>query len=204
MAKTEEAEWSYFSGKWCSCIPKKTEFVAASPDELDWIKAAQLVCELENYKGFSSGGEWIYFIHGPSSAETCEAELEPGFTETVYTYWQSTSGRWDRYDGFWHKHAVTDVPFTLANVSTAAADAAAKLICKLKEHSGFSYGGKNFFFIPGVNSFSTCESQLEPGHNERVYTCLRTEWHALEENFSMKEDADDEEEDIVMVTQANQ
>ena len=128
MAKTEEAEWRYFSGKWCSCIPKKTEFVAASPDELDWIKAAQLVCELENYKGFSSGGEWIYFIHGPSSAETCEAELEPALTETVYTYWQSTSGRWDRYDRLWHKHAVPDVPFTLANVSTAAADAAAELI----------------------------------------------------------------------------
>ena len=128
MAKTEEAEWSYFSGKWCSCIPKKTEFVAASPDELDWIKAAQLVCELENYKGFSSGGEWIYFIHGSSSAETCEAELEPGFTETVYTYWQSTPGRWDRYNRLWHKHAVADVPFTLADVSSAAVGAAAKLI----------------------------------------------------------------------------
>ena len=133
--------------QWCNCANGSRQFENGRPEDLIWIDAAKLVCAIDNHRGFSTGGDNIYFIPGPITEESCESQLEEGRTNKVYTYWKSTSGEWQSYKK-WYKPTPTDKPFKLTSVSREAADATAKLICEFMGYPGFSFGGKNFFFIP--------------------------------------------------------
>ena len=97
---------------------------------------------------------------------------------------------WEYHQGLWCKHTCTALPFKLGYVNGPAADEAAKLLCVLKGYSGFSYGGKNFFFIPGETSESKCEEELEAGQNDHIYTYLRSGRHSMQADFSPLEESD--------------
>ena len=159
--------------QWCKCANETRLFENGRPEDLKWIEAAKLVCTIENHRGFCSGGVNIYFIPGTITEESCESQLEEGRTKKVYTYWKSTSGEWQFYKK-WYKPTPTDKPFKLTSVSREAADAAAKLICEFMGYPGFSFGGKNFFFIPERFSAIACEDALEAGVHNSVYTMLRS------------------------------
>ena len=159
--------------QWCNCANGSRQFENGRPEDLIWIEAAKLVCAIDNHRGFRSGGVNIYFIPGTITEESCESQLEEGRTNKVYTYWKSTSGEWQFYKK-WYKPTPTDKPFKLTSVSREAADAAAKLICEFMGYPGFSFGGKNLFFIPERFSAIACEDALEAGVHNAVYTMLRS------------------------------
>ena len=167
-------EWRHFRGLWCKCISNRSEFQCGAPDDPHWIAAAQLVCDMEGHRGFSTGGDMIFFIPAPTCAETCEPDLEEGRNNKVYTYWKSISGTWEYHHGLWYKHTSTDLPFKLAYVSSAVADEVARILCVLKGYRGFSYSGQNFFFFPCEICEYKCEDELEIIQSEHIYTYMRS------------------------------
>ena len=80
-----------------------------------------------------------------------------------------------------YKHSSTDLPFKLAYVRSAAADGTAKLLCVLKGYSSLSYGGEDFFFIPG----DICELKCEED-SEEVKTSTFTHIFGLDGMLSRK------------------
>ena len=184
------AEWKQYLGLWCKCVDTSSPFRFGSPDDPDWIAAAQAACVSKGYKGFSSGGKMIYFIPAAITDEMCEPELEEGSSNAVYTYWRSTTGSWEFHDKLWCKHACTALPFDLAFLSNEPCVSAAKMLCELKGHRGFSHGGKNIYFIPGEISDSKCEEELEEGFNQYIYTFVRSGWHTVDAVMVTAEEPD--------------
>ena len=148
--------------------------------------------EGELFRSFRSSGPGpkIYFIPAAVTDEMCEPELEEGSSNAVYTYWRSTTGSWEFHDKLWCKHACTALPFDLAFLSNEPCVSAAKMLCELKGHRGFSHGGKNIYFIPGEISDSKCEEELEEGFNQYIYTCVRSGWHTVDEVMVTAEEPD--------------
>ena len=97
---------------------------------------------------------------------------------------------WKCYDGLWCKSACTHLPFVLDNLNDHAVVDATKVLCELKGHRGFSYGGSNIFFIPGEISDSKCEVELEEGRNESIYTYVRSVWHKVDEMMLTEQEKD--------------
>ena len=184
------AEWKLYVGLWCKCVDASSPFRFGAPDDPHWIAAAQAACVSKGYKGFSNGGQKIYFIPAAVTSEMCEPVLEKGRSTAVYTYWLSTAGVWECHNRLWCKHACTALPFDFAVLDNDPCVAAAKVLCELKGHRGFSYGGKNIFFIPGEISDSKCEEELEDGQNEYIYTCVRSGWHMVDEVMVQAEEPD--------------
>ena len=62
--------------QWCHCANGSRQFENGRPEDLIWIDAAKLVCAIDNHRGFSTGGDNIYFISGAIIEESCESQLE--------------------------------------------------------------------------------------------------------------------------------
>ena len=183
-------EWQLYEGSWCNCVDLSSRLQFSAPDDPDWIAAAKAACASMGYKGFSNGGKKIYFIPAAVTREMSEPFLETGRSSAVYTYWLSTAGVWQCHDGLWCIHACTSLPFDFAVLGNDPCVAAAKVLCELKGHMGFSYGGTNIFFIPGQISDSQCEEELEDGLYEYVYTCVRSGWHMVDQVMVQVEEPD--------------
>ena len=60
----------------CNFANTSRQFENGRPEDLIWIDAVKLVCAIDNHRGFSTGGDNIYFIPGAIMEESCESQLE--------------------------------------------------------------------------------------------------------------------------------